>query len=281
MLSKPLYWKRPRKIFVNSMSDLFHEAVPDSFIDQVFAVMALARQHTFQILTKRPQRMRDYCLNFSWERVVENCRGADGVSVVHLHTLQALKGHFGLLENSGPWADRSEYPLPNVWLGASAEDQKSFDDRVESLLDTPAAVRWLSIEPMLGPIDMSGNRPNERALRWHRPMLAGIHWVVAGGETGPRARPQHPAWPRRLRDQCKQAGVRFLYKQHGDWAPAEVDGDTIKVIGHARFAKTPKFHVFEDGVTVAKIGKRAAGRLLDGVTHDEYPPALKAEGVLR
>ena len=175
-LDQPLRWKKPRRIFVNSTSDLFHENVPDEWIDRVFAVMALAPQHTFQVLTKRPARARDYML------AVGRCRS--------------------WLYESPPVAAnpsvRWRMPLPNVWLGTSVEDQATADARIPHLLATPAAVRFLSCEPLLGPVT---------------PDLTRIHWVIVGGESGPGARPMHPDWARGLRDQCEVAGVAFFMKQ--------------------------------------------------------------------
>lgn len=258
-LEDPLRWAKPRGIFVNSLSDLFLEDVPDSFIDQVFAVMALAPQHVFIILTKRARRMRDYMHAFSWTRVLESCTREDGSSAIPRHTLQALRHHFGMLPHHEmrSMPRRDVWPLPNVWLLVSVEDQKAADERIDYLLQTPAVVRGLSAEPLLGPIDLGRWMPAGRA-NWQcqvcrsfqtgygnchhcgssLELLSGSHvanrfngeswenrqpidWVIAGGESGPRqkARPQNPLWPESLRDQCRPAGVAFFYKQHGEWAP--------------------------------------------------------------
>jgi protein gp37 len=147
-LEDPLRWSRPRGIFVNSLSDLFHEDVPERFIDQVFAVMALAQQHVFMILTKRAKRMRDYMQAFSWERVVESCTREDGSSAIPRHTMQALRHHFAMMPDhpmrSTPRRDL--WSLPNVWLLVSVEDQKAADERIPYLLETPAVVRGVSAE---------------------------------------------------------------------------------------------------------------------------------------
>lgn len=172
-LEQPLKWKKPRMIFVNSMSDLFHEDVPDDFILAVFSIMLEAERHTFQLLTKRPERMRKIC--------------------------NALI-----------------YPLPNVWLGASVEDQKRADERILWLFQTPAAVRFLSIEPMLGPIDLQMStwfNNNSETKHNLPPNGVGLDWVIAGCESGPKARPASPDWFRSLRDQCQAAGVAFFLKQ--------------------------------------------------------------------
>lgn len=310
-LFEPLRKKRPRRIFVNSMSDLFHAGVPEWFIDRVFAVMALSPQHTYQVLTKQPKRMRDYCKAFSWARVIKNCTGEDGASVIPGFTLQALLHHFGQVPESTltSFALRNAYPLPNVWLGVSAENQVKADERIPILLDTPAAVHWLSLEPLLGRVnlhahlwqDMNGNVVSQigRSPR--------IDWVVVGGESGPEARPMHPDWVKNLHDQCKAADIRFLFKQWGEWKPIshmdesewdryycsnraakegenqdtldEIYGRTCRIpttsigyggaIGHEAFRSVDG----HGGMQMFKVGKKASGRLLDGVLHDEYPEA--------
>lgn len=186
-LSLPLRWRKPRRIFVNSMSDLFHEALPDEVIDKVFAVMALAPQHTFQVLTKRAQRMRDYMLNASRE----------------LRVLLAAK--------LDPATHDDIWPLPNLWLGVSVERQQEADERIPALLDTPAAVRFLSCEPLLGPIDLTsisygGNMRDTSDC---------LDWVIVGGESGPNARPFDLAWARSIVAQCRNAGTACFVKQLG------------------------------------------------------------------
>ena len=176
-LDLPYTWRTPRTVFVNSMSDLFHAKVPVAFIHQVLAVMADTPQHTYQVLTKRAQRLR---------------RLAEGL----------------------------EFP-PNVWIGVSVENADHLD-RVDDLRQVPAAVRFLSCEPLLGPLDDLD--------------LNGIHWVIAGGESGPRHRPMDPQWVLDIRDKCQTAGVPFFFKQWG--------------------GRTPK----------------AGGRSLDGAVHDNMPP---------
>ena len=170
-LALPLTWRRPRRVFVNSMSDLFHARVPVAFIRQVFDVMAATPQHTYQVLTKRARRLRR-------------------------------------LAGSLAWPD-------NVWMGVSVEDQQVVD-RIADLRKVPAAVRFLSCEPLLGPLPGLS--------------LEGIGWVIAGGESGPHARPMDPAWAEDLRDQCGQAQVPFFFKQWGGRTPKaggrELDGRT-------------------------------------------------------
>ncbi len=196
--------KRRRRIFVNSMSDLFHESVPDAWIDQVFAVMALCPQHVFQVLTKRPERMLAYFAHdggFGRWGYIEGCARKIAAE------LKAPKPPAGT--TLAIWGGRN---LPNVWLGVSVENQKMADERIPVLLQTPAAVRFISAEPLLGPVmlDLPPIRFNEREL----------DWVICGGESGPGARPMHPDWARGLMQQCKAASVAFFMKQgsQANWA---------------------------------------------------------------
>lgn len=165
----------------------------------------------------------------------------------------------------------------NVWLGASIVNQVEADRDIPKLVALHAAVKFLSMEPLLGPVDLRGNLPGERALRWYRPMLNMLDWVIVGGESGPAARPMHPDWARDLRDQCTAAGVPFLFKQWGEWLPAtegrSVLGKTLILEGAAPLPDKPQWHGFEGGQQVARVGKKAAGRQLDGAQHDGYPSA--------
>jgi protein gp37 len=204
-LDQPLRWKKPRRVFVNSMSDLFHEDVPDAFIDKVFAVMALARQHTFQILTKRAERMKAYM-----------SKRPPGVM------FSGTKWHWTtFVPFNHP--DLTCWPLPNVWLGVSVENQHFADERIPLLLQTPAAVRFISAEPLLGPVDLSRPRdvgPNDPVL----------DWVIVGGESGTDARPFDLAWARSIVQQCQAAGVACFVKQFGadprDRNDVGFEGDT-------------------------------------------------------
>lgn len=256
-LDQPLRWKKARRVFVNSMSDLFHESVPFEFIDRVFAVMALAKQHVFQVLTKRPERMRDYMLRLS-----KSAKLLDDAARTLGYTFEFNGAYF------------VSWPLSNVWLGVTVEDQAAADERIPLLLDTPAAVRWISAEPLLGPVDLARMSPKMFAAKanaltgnWKRDggptkrETPTLDWVVVGGESGPNARPIHPQWARSLRDQCASAGVPFLFKQWGEWFPHP---EIIDAGGSL-------FHRFEDGTWMQRDGKKRAGRLLDGVTHDAYP----------
>lgn len=231
-LDQPLRWKKPRKIFVNSMSDLFHADIPDEYIARVFAVMALAPQHTFQVLTKRHGRMRSLLDDDQFVRKVWN----------ECDDIVAREYQAGF----------TDWPLPNVWLGVSAENQQWADIRIPALLDTPAAVRFISAEPLLGPIQIDNYLCMYPEDEDGAPYLGDIDWVIVGGESGHGARPMHPDWARGLRDQCQEAGVAFLFKQHGE------------------FIQDPHLGVF------VRVGKKAAGRELDGRTWDQYPEAVTA-----
>jgi protein gp37 len=268
LMTAPLTWRSPAKVFVNSMSDLFHPAIPDDVIVRVWAVMTAARQHTFQVLTKRHARMRSLLSSPAFGDAVIDYAG-------------------DLLDTRGQdWT--AHYPAPNVWLGVSAETQQWADLRIPALLATPAAVRWVSAEPLLDRLNLEpwlapdrtceqcdaacpacpwikavvlnedyrmwtadGRRVHGHEvdallaageqIRDHQPVRT-LDWVVAGGESGRGARPMHPDWARALRDQCEVAGVPFLFKQWGAYG--------------------------QDGF---RRSKKANGRLLDGQVHDGYP----------
>ncbi len=204
-LEEPRRWKAPRRIFVNSMSDLFHEGVPFDFIDEVFAVMALCPQHTFQVLTKRPLRMLEYL------RLRTGSGGGPTDNIGHEIEGLVLKrtGRFDVAEH--PW------PLPNVWLGVSVEDQRYAGERIPLLMRCPAAVRFLSCEPLLGPITLplcfhSSDDPNQTD---HAECAPIPDWVIVGGESGPGARGCDLRWIRSLVGQCRASGVPVFVKQLG------------------------------------------------------------------
>jgi protein gp37 len=221
VLLKPLHWKKPRRIFVNSMSDLFHESVPDEWIDRVFAVMALSPQHTFQVLTKRPKRMREYF-------EAANARVAQ--QVYDMAQVNQPLEHLGLTfaPRESPCLSIEKWPLPNVWLGVTAEDQPRADERIPDLLATPAAVRGVSCEPLLGPIDLRmwmgeaicGSTHVALGESFERCDLTGapcegLDWVITGGESGPGARDNDfELNARALLSQCRAAGVPFFGKQN-------------------------------------------------------------------
>jgi protein gp37 len=215
-LDLPLRWRKPQRVFVNSMSDLFHPDVPDEFIGAVIQVMTVARHHTFQVLTKRPQRAQKLLRHVWWD--------LNGDS--HLRRFTA--------EELGVKDENFAVNLSNVWLGTSIESDR-YTFRADHLRNTPAAIRFLSLEPLLGPLPSLD--------------LTGIDWVIVGGESGPGARPMDVNWVREIRDQCLDARVPFFFKQWGAWAPTTTD----------------------DGYAIRRIGKKAAGRTLDGRTWDQYP----------
>jgi protein gp37 len=252
-LDQPLRWRRPRRIFVPSMGDLFHEQIFDHQIAAAFAVMAACPQHQFQVLTKRASRMRAFMSDWDMNRC--------------LYVLEQVAWDI-----SATVVAQMAWPPVNVLLGVSAEDQQTADARIGELLDTPAAGRFVSLEPLLAGVDLSDflvppGAPNRIVKPLSLPIeympVVGVDWVIAGGESGPKARPTHPNAFRRLRDQCECAQVPFYFKQWGEWAPyaqASPTGD--------RYART---HVFSDGTAVYRCGKKKAGRVLDGRTHDEVP----------
>ncbi|EEE38310.1 phage Gp37Gp68 [Rhodobacteraceae bacterium KLH11] len=343
-LLEPLRRKVPTTYFVNSMGDLFHEDMPDEWIDRVFAVMALCPQHTFQVLTKRADRMLEYvsclpdCLEpFAWspERLEKEAK-AIGMTLGWDHDVMANRAYEAM----------QDWPLPNVWLGVSVEDQRRANERVPQLLQTPAAIRFISAEPLLGPVDLRkwlsgcyecaetcGHRvahctdeercsdcgaevgaPGKPFNGEHCPNCGGyleavcehcgshmvcdhpdtpnIDQVIVGGESGPNARPMHPDWARSLRDQCKAAGTAFFFKQWGEWVPWE---PRTEPLWSSQNLRTDDRHVlfpadfdlssdWDDGlglleyghVAFQRVGKKAAGRVLDGCEWNEMPERIAA-----
>lgn len=293
-IDQPLRWTRPRHIFVCAHGDLFHDAVSDAWIDRVFAIMALSPQHTFQVLTKRAARMRAYMTDPATPRRVWEaaCEIRD--------TLYALAA------NGATWGGEAPWPLRNVWLGVSAEDQARTDERVPELARTPAALRFVSYEPALGPADFTAiplppswprcdcpdAQPTYNALDAsiycegccegpEATTCGRLDWVIVGGESGAGARPMHPDWPRQIRDACADAGVPFFFKQWGEWAPCEaVEGphkplcaltpDGRRADGPTSPAD-PEDEAYWTTWIFEKVGKEAAGRLLDGRNWDERP----------
>ncbi|MDH0342092.1 phage Gp37/Gp68 family protein [Chromobacterium haemolyticum] len=297
-LALPLTWKKPAKIFVNSMSDLFHESVSFEFIAAVFGVMALAPQHVFQVLTKRPERMEQF---FAWARHEGRRFGPADLCIMKLlsspfgNKPDALPRHIEPIVRSQEAMSAISWPLPNVWLGVSIEDQQTADQRIPSLQRVPAAVRWVSAEPLLGPVDMSywfDLYQYEEGDAWHprnlsRPSIS-PDWIVVGGESGPNARPMHPDWARVLRDQCTAASVAFNFKQWGEFIVPEDGAEACRVCGctwnnacdNSCYWAEPSLcsnctgKEVPDGdrpVKYRRVGKRHTGRLLDGQLWDQYP----------
>ena len=222
-LGDPLRRRKPARIFVDSMADLFHEGVPDWYLDRVFAAMALAEQHDFVVLTKRPERMRLYVDDWSRDRLTSLARATRPV----LRGLPArTAARYELAAAGRRWGQGLAPPFRNIWLGVSVERQNEAG-RVDVLRGTPAAVRLISAEPLLGPLSLD---------------LDGIGWLIVGGESGKNARPMAAEWALSLRNASTAAGVPFFFKQWGEHDDAG-----------------------------ARIGKRRAGRLLDGVEWSEAP----------
>lgn len=258
-LDIPLRWKKPRRIFVNSMSDLFHTDVPDDFIAAVVQVMTITPRHTYQVLTKRPQRAAKLLQRISWD--------CNGDSSLGRFTAEEV----GLEGNEYYDFGRN---LPNVWWGTSIESDR-YTFRANHLRDTPAAVRFLSCEPLLGPLPSLD--------------LTDIDWVIVGGESGSGARPMHPDWARDIRDRCVDAGVPFLFKQWGAWGlePGGTSSAFAHVLANDGTLYEPSDLAWPDGprrveaiqhrhdkghlTCVYRVGKHHAGRSLDGRTWDEYP----------
>lgn len=286
-LEQPLHWKRPRMIFVDSMSDLFHPTVPSGWINKVFEVMMKAKWHTFQVLTKRPERMAEFLNGAEW------------------------------------WINAEPESRKHIWLGASIENQRMARKRIPILQNVSAEVRFLSCEPMLGWIDLSeavepdkdawdevnayrddddepeefveeceaeldwvnfGNdlveNPAHREWERNRQARAGfktlkhgvIDWVICGGESGPKARPMNPDWAKWLRNECKEAGIPFFFKQWGEWAPAEA----LQISDNTTFKHQP---VNISGTTMMyRVGKQAAGHVLDGVEWRQMPNDRDLDG---
>lgn len=290
-LDQPLRWKRPRRIFVCAHGDLFAENVPNEWIVKVVATSIagwLLNGHAFQILTKRASRMRGLFVSDAfWEEV--------NMAVANLvrHVYDPLT-----IDDFG-----QTNPCPGIWLGVSAERQKEADERIPHLLATPAAIRFVSAEPLLGPIDFRYLQPGDPpveidalngthgVLRPHRGSSQKLDWVIVGGESGHGARPMHPDWARSIRDQCAAAGIAFHFKQWGEWSPniGAVDGwaiddnPEISRFEHREWEDGswsepffPMWCDFSDGnydeeQCVSRIGKRRAGRMLDGVEHNGMP----------
>lgn len=230
-LDEPLRWKKPRRVFVCSMGDLFHDDVPTWMRFEVLDIVLQAKQHTFLILTKRPANMKEY---FDW--YYTKC-------------------------------GRTTETIKNLWLGVTAENQQAADERIPLLLQTPAAVRFVSCEPLLELVDLGQYLISSQNFFFNDvPERPNLDWVIVGGETGPNARPMHPYWVMSLRDQCQAAGVPFFLKSWGEWLPNAQEYNCSP--GGNDFEQR---HVLVGDVMMCRVGKKRAGRLLDGRTWDEIP----------
>lgn len=308
-LGKPLKWRKPRRVFVDSMFDLGLPGIPRALLYRVFVVMALARRHTFLILTKHPKVLGDFLRSFKWSEAVEGCRGDDRASVIPRHSINDLERAFDVVPRFSYDRDCTKLPIPNVFIGTSPCDQKTADESIPDLLDVPAAGRFLSIEPLLGPVDLSffPTKESRNGSTWGVSPLEGvwsreydgglqreidvkppwghvaprIHWVITGGESGPKARPMHPAWVRAIREQCVAARVPFFFKQWGACIPCSWDGEDDKgrrgyilaeehctvdydVLGVGRYVALPDQEF-------VRFNHKKGGRLLDDRTWDEFP----------
>ena len=230
---KKLPKKKPGRVFLTSMADLFHEDVPDDFISSLFSHMAVREHLTFQVLTKRPQRMAEFAEG----------RRARGIA----------------------------WPR-NVWAGCTVENQERADERIPWLLKVPAPVRFLSMEPLREAVDISESLGFAANSEW--PDARGIQWVIAGGESGSKARPSHPDWFRSLRDQCQDAGVAFHFKQWGEWAPASWGPGDPWVAYTGGAGESWGYGLLDEARPhefVYRAGKKATGRMLDGREWAEFP----------
>lgn len=317
-LDQPLRWTKPRMIFVCAHGDLFHEGVTDDQLDRIFAVMALTPHHTYQVLTKRPERMAAYLA----------APGSDGKRTRHAAISDVIRS-WGREMPSDFWF------MQHIWLGFSAEDQTRWDERWPIFREISGfGPKWASLEPLLSAIDLRVSHEHcdlcggtGLLARWpkgpchvcagkgrvailgpstrtHYPKL---DWIVVGGESGPGARPMHPDWARQLRDQCAAAGVPFFFKQWGDWGPVcELDTDaldsrlyhpapkrrsegwrrpkTAQTVLHAngdRFDDVAARGAYQSGsgaMLMFDIGKTVTGRTLDGRLHDGFPRQAPSGG---
>ncbi len=240
-LEIPLHWREPRRIFVCSMGDLFHESVPFEFIDKVFDTMLSCKQHTFQLLTKRPERALEY-----YEGVQSDSN---------------IMGEPAMIDH---------IDANHIWLGVTVE-HPDYKNRIDTLRQIPASVRFLSIEPCLADLGELN--------------LDGIGQVIVGGESGPGARPMHPDWVRSIRDQCQAASVPFFFKQWGAWGIAALQrgekqlsliGESIPLNPNTPFRCFPE----HSNSTIpcagwVRVGKKKAGCLLDGEEYNEYPKGVE------
>jgi protein gp37 len=257
-LGDPLRWRKPRMVFVDSMSDLFHEAFSFEYIAAVFGVMAASPQHTFQVVTKRERNMAAF---FDWQGKFLNWQGNNWLGSIHRRAEKHLDRSVAL---------GTEWPLPNVWLMVSVENQEAADKRIPVLLETPAAVRGVRVEPLLGPVTLRGafhdyldgyNSVADGDIETDR-----LDWVIVGGESGHGARPMHPDWVRSIQIECELSGTPFFFKQWGQWLPECQEEHHTPTSSWSR-----PWEKESDDLTMYSVGKKAAGRLLDGQLWDEMP----------
>lgn len=264
----PLSARKPKRWFLTSMGDVFHDGVPFEFIDRLFAIMALTPHHTYYVLTKRPDRAANYLLYADRDEAIgHNAFGI--IEEMEVCTGEQSQIAAGLVHGAAQPAAKFQHdrrwPLPNVLIGSTAEDQTRANERRQHM-ERIAAAGWrtfVSYEPALGPVDWAG---------WEF-----LSWLISGGESGHGARPSHPDWHRSARDFCAKHRIPYLFKQWGEWAPMGAARDTM-IEQRCRYGE---FHGGTDWVdsclcsegdgVLVRVGKRAAGRLLDGVEHNGVP----------
>lgn len=287
---QPLAWNRKAakegvryRVFCASLADVFDAEVPDEWRLDLFALIAVTPHLDWLLLTKRPKVMRDFLAAKDLDEAIGH-RAFELLERMNGITAEQSAIAAGLLHGGGghalptsahlvPHADA--WPLPNVWLGTTVENQAMAEARIPHLLATPAAVRFLSMEPLLGPVDLTairhGSDPDLSVFgaQW------GPDWVITGGESGPGARPTHPDWFRSLRDDCAKAGVPFLFKQWGEWRPHSGDDVFTGKVPETRWCdprgEYPWPGPHDEDCLMQRVGKQAAGRHLDGLLHDGYP----------
>jgi len=268
--TEPLQWLRPRLVVVNNLSDLFHPAIPFTIIATIVGIMAAASHHIFQVLTKRPERAKEF---FEWlenhpDRQKFDCKDfhvkfqgeawqpyllAD-IASQYIGESQVSPGAVNIL---GQW------PLPNLWIGVSVENQEYADTRIPALFELPNALPWVCAEPLLGRIDHIPEGSQGQKLGW----------ILCKGETGPHARPTHPAWIGVLRDQAQASGTPFCFQQWGEWCPAS---DMPKLLDDRNIKIQDVEDPIEGVCTMLKVGKRQAGALLNDQSMEQYPDQIKA-----
>lgn len=289
-LTKPLHWAKPQMIFVCSMGDLFHESVDIFTVAKIFAIMFLAKQHTFQVLTKRPERAKMYLrdkafLDIYWKYCNQ----------LHNEFIKPLESElYNFSELMHEW------PLSNVWFGTSTENQEQAEKRIPILLQIPAAIRFVSCEPLLGPIDLGDIAYNDIGGESHINSLycdipneddeqfngATLDWVIAGGESGPKAKPMHPNWIYSLLDQCTASKTPFFFKQWGEWKDGSnyPKKNNIIVLNNGEYSnwdndewkKLSKKYSSDqwnklDAKVMSRVGKKKAGCLLDEKEYKQFP----------
>lgn len=319
-MMQPFKWKKGKRIFVNSMSDVFYEKISVADIAILFAVMFLTPQHTYMILTKRPERMNEV-LNSS-EFVAKVCVAVDLIrtyrSIADGNPLTSAEFEAVKITLNDYTTGNSlridkapieTFPFPNIWLGVSVENQATADERIPLLLSTPAHIRFLSMEPLLGEVDLmqipvgnyflntvkgtiySAAKLSDIREPYESYYQDKIDWVIVGGESGSKARPMNPLWVQKIQEECEKASVPFFFKQWGEWSPNLLADNMKKLVDWPELAKRPntqlrncflgssnkivvpdvKVHFNELLYRMYKIGKHKAGRLLNGKEYNEFP----------